>query len=90
MEYNKVAEKNDWPVFTNVKQFYNLPTRIACLGNPIDNEDLDAKVTKHLPDQFILEYDSFFKLLSYYLPNERLRKNQFFIDWLRNTEDLAD
>lgn len=48
------------------------------------------KVTKHLPDQYLMEYDSFFRLLSYYLPLKELRDNMKFIEWLRSKEDLAD
>lgn len=47
-------------------------------------------MVKHLPDQFLLEYDTFFKILSYYLPDEQLRGNAHFVDWLRNTPNLPD
>ena len=43
-----------------------------------------------MPDQFIMEYDYFFKLLSYYLPDQRLRSNEHFVEWMRNTPQLAD
>ena len=37
-----------------------------------------------------MEYDHFFRLLSYYLPVEQLRQNIFFVNWLRTTPNLAD
>jgi hypothetical protein len=37
-----------------------------------------------------MEYDHFFRLLSYYLPIDELRFNHNFVMWLRNTQNLAD
>lgn len=37
-----------------------------------------------------MEYDHFFRLLSYYLPSQELRDNADFVNWLRNTPKLAD
>jgi len=55
----------------------------------MDAYDLEQKVSKHLPDQYLLEYDTFFRLMSYYLPST-LRDNTDFANWLRNTKDLPD
>ena len=48
------------------------------------------KVSNKRPDNFMLEYDQFFPLLSYYLPSEELQQNSNFVSWLRNTPLLAD
>lgn len=47
-------------------------------------------MTKHLPDQVLLEYDTFFQLLSYYLPGGELRNSEEFTQWLRTTPNLPD
>jgi len=48
------------------------------------------KVSKSKPDQYLMEYDQFFHILSYYLPTEELSNNADFVNWLRNTPNLAD
>ena len=40
-------------------------------------------------NQYLLEYDTFFRLISYYLPSP-LNTNEHFVQWLRNTEGLSD
>jgi hypothetical protein len=42
------------------------------------------------PEQGFIEYDTFFKLISFYLPVPALRDNKNFVNWLRNTEGLPD
>ena len=37
-----------------------------------------------------MEYDHFFRLLSYYLPTEELSGNENFVHWIRDTPNLAD
>jgi hypothetical protein len=89
-KFNSIALENGWPTIANPHRLVQVPTRIACRGQSIDAFELDQKVTKHLPDQFILEYDTFFKLLSYYLPDGPLRNNLHFVNWLRDTPGLPD
>lgn len=48
------------------------------------------KVTKHKPDQFLMEYEHFFPLLSYYLPVPALKENNDFVEWMRNTKGLSE
>lgn len=48
------------------------------------------KIDNHRPDQGIMEYDHFFRLLSYYLPHDDLRLNKEFVNWLRDTPNLTD
>ena len=89
-KFNEVAMQNGWPLIENTHRLVQVATRLACTGESIDEFDLNQKVTRHLPDQYILEYSTFFKLLSYYLPNGQLRNNQHFVEWLRSTPDLPD
>jgi hypothetical protein len=67
-----------------------IQTIIPCKIQNKEHSQIDFKVSKHFPDQFLLEYDHFFRLLSYYLPREDLRFNNNFVMWLRNTPFLAD
>lgn len=67
-QYNLIAIKNNWEQIENTPSLALLPTKIACIGQSIEGSDSDQKVTRHLPDQYLLEYNTFFRLLSYYLP----------------------
>ena len=64
--------------------------RLPCRAKNVPHAQMDLKVTKHLPDQYLMEYDTFFRLLSYYLPIKELRDNQAFVSWLRETPGLPD
>ena len=50
---------------------------------------MDAK-TGGMIDTFILELSSFFKLLSYYAPSEKMKTNADFINWMRYTPNLSE
>lgn len=67
--YNPLAQANGWQVIESPDELIQVRTRLACHGKIIKDSDLDQKVTQHVRDQFIVEYDTFFRLLSYYLPN---------------------
>ena len=56
----------------------------------IEKEVLHQKVSKLRIDRFIMEYDHFLPLLSFYLPTKQLRQNEDFVKWLRSTPGLAD
>lgn len=77
-QYNEEASKHGWTLIKNPHLLELMPTRIPCIGDSIEEYDLNQKVTRHLPDQFIMEYDSFFHILSYYLPAGQLRNNENF------------
>ena len=53
----------------------NIRTRIACRTLGLDAAQVDAMTSKFLPDQYLLEYKTFFRLLSYYLPMDDLKNN---------------
>jgi len=65
-------------------------TRLPCRTLAIEANELHMKVPSHRPDQFLMEYDTFLPLLSYYLPLAALRENHHFVNWLRHTPGLSD
>ena len=67
----------------------NIKTRMACRALPLPNFNVDVKTSKHSPDTFLIEYKTFFKLMSYYLPLDELKNNKHFVNWLRKEENLA-
>lgn len=66
-----------------------MSTRIPCRTQSIDKELFDSK-TGGSVDTFILELSTFFKLLSYYLPDEKMKQNADFVNWMRNTPSLSE
>jgi hypothetical protein len=88
--FNDLAKEKGWQEVPNGDKMTNVWTQMPCNARSIHNEQLNEKVTKHRPDQYIMEYDHFFRLLSYYLPSQELRNNPDFVNWLRHTPKLAD
>ena len=57
--------------------------------NGVYGKSPDLSLQNYEYQKTILDYDSFFKHLSYYLPGS-LKDNIGFVTWLRTTDNLPD